>query len=144
MDPRGQHQPVRVHQEVAFSSGEALRPVVAPLRTAHPSSFHDLAVDHRGAGVPIAALYLAHLLAQAVVRSPEPSVGSPPAEVVVDGLPRRLLPGQHPPRAAAPKQVEHRAFATRRVGHLDGRPRLLARLRSGLRSAHSSSERSDG
>jgi hypothetical protein len=92
---------------------------------------------------PGRASCLARLFAQLIVRSAEPSVDPPPAEVVEDSLPRRILPGQHAPRAAAPQQVEH-GIRDPACRHLGGRPRLSERLSSGLRMAQSSSERSDG
>jgi hypothetical protein len=77
VDLRGQHQSARIHQDVALSPSEALRSVVAALGAAHSSGLHDLAVDHRGAGVPVASLSLTHLFAQPVVRPSEPSVEPP-------------------------------------------------------------------
>jgi hypothetical protein len=50
------------------------------------------------------------------VRSPQPAVQAPPAEVVVHSLPGRVLPREHPPGAAAPQEVEHG------VGDVPGRP----------------------
>jgi hypothetical protein len=41
-----------------------------------------------------------------IVRSPEPTVESPLAKVVVDRLPWRILPRKHPPGATAPQEVE--------------------------------------
>src|SRR5215208_1866941 len=107
VDPCGQHQPAGVHEQVALTPGYALRAVVTSLGSAHWGGLHHLAVDHGRTGIPVASLRLAQLLAQAIVGPPQPSVAPPAApEVVVDRLPRRVLSRQHPPRAAAPEQVE--------------------------------------
>src|SRR5215213_3781626 len=102
MDPRGQHQPARVHEDVALASGETLGPVVAALRASHRGSLHHLAIDHRRARIWLAPFPFANRLAKMVVGSAQPAVYPPLAEVVVDGLPRRVLFRQHPPRTSAP------------------------------------------
>ena len=103
MDPRSQDETGGVHQDVALSSGETLGPVVASLGAAYLGSLNDLAVDHRSAGVPVAPFRLAHSLAKTVVGSVQPALYPPLAEVVVNGLPGRILPGQLSPRATAPQ-----------------------------------------
>ena len=93
MDPRGQEEAARVHQDVALASGQTLRPVVAAFRASHRVDLDDMAVDHRRARVPLAPFRLAHRFAKTVVGSVQPAVDPPLAEVVVESLPRRVLTG---------------------------------------------------
>jgi hypothetical protein len=104
---RGQDEPVDLHQEVALAPGEPLRPIVAALGPARPAGLDRLAVDHRRAGVPGAPFTSPDLGPERVVRSTQPAVQAPPAEVVVHGLPGWVLPREHPPGTAAPQEVEH-------------------------------------
>src|SRR5262249_4281566 len=81
-------------------------PRVVALGPAGLGGLDRLAVDHGGAGRRLAAIHLAHILAQDVVDL-LPDAGVPPGvEVVGDRLPRRVVVGQHPPGAAAAGQVE--------------------------------------
>jgi hypothetical protein len=125
----------------------SFRPVALPRRSraqdGRPGDLDDLAVDHAHAKVPVAPLRPAHHSSQPVVRSPEPTVEAPPAQVVVDSLLGRILTGPHPPSAVAPEQVEG-ASATRRAGHLGGRACFSEEASKDLSKVYSSSVRSDG
>jgi hypothetical protein len=53
VDPRFEHQPLRVHQKMALSSFDLLGSVVAALLSAHPGRFDRLAVHYGCAGLRV-------------------------------------------------------------------------------------------
>src|SRR3712207_5518482 len=79
-----------------------------------------------------------------VVRLLEGAVDAPLAEVVVDGLPGRILAGQEPPRAAALQDVRDRASRRARRLWILGRPPGFSGGRRESKQLHSASERSVG
>jgi len=141
---RAEHEAAGVHEDVALPAREPLGSVVTAFRSSYPGALDRLAVDHRPARVAVASFCLAQRLTKPIVGLAQPTVSAPLAEVVVDGLPGRLLPWQHPPGAAGAQQVEDG------VGYAPGRPlrwaatRLSGDSSSGPSSAHSVSVRSEG
>lgn len=73
-----------------------------------PVRLDALAVQHGGARLRVAAFVRAHAGAQGVVQRCPGAVQTPRAKDVIDGLPRREILGQQPPRDAAFEYVEDR------------------------------------
>src|SRR3954447_16533662 len=85
-----------------------LFPPVVPPRAGQRGALDRLAVHHPGGRVGGPAVEAAAVGPQRVVDGGPRPVLLPPAEVPVDGVPRREVAREHPPRAPGPQQVEHR------------------------------------
>src|SRR5215211_1266047 len=77
MDFCTEHQPVSVHQQVAFPTGLTLRPIVASLRSSNAATLDRLAVDHCPAWMWVASLCLAHCFTQPLVGLAQSAVDAP-------------------------------------------------------------------
>lgn len=67
VDMRTQHEPARIHQQVALPPREPLGSIVSALRSSNPATLDGLTVDHRCARVRLAPFRLAHRFPQTVV-----------------------------------------------------------------------------
>src|ERR687889_839133 len=101
-----EHQPLRVHQQVALSAFHLLGGVEAALFASHSRSLDRLGVHNACARVRVPAKVPPQPPAQLSVQALPRPIDTPPPEPVVDGLPRREVPRQQPPRAGAFQDVE--------------------------------------
>ena len=106
MDPGLDHEPYRVHQDVAFPTADLLAAAKAPGLPAHPGSLRRLAVHDAGARFGMPAEFLPQPSSHLAVQPLPGAVDPPPPEVVEDRLPGRELTGEHAPLAAGLQHVE--------------------------------------
>jgi hypothetical protein len=106
VDPRFEHQPLRIHKQMALSALDLLGPVVATLSSSYPGSLDRLAIHYARAGLGVPLQADPHTLAQSGVHPLPGSIQAPETEVVVDGLPGREVVRQQSPGTAAPDDVE--------------------------------------
>jgi hypothetical protein len=106
VDPRFEHQTLRVDQQVAFSAFDLLGSIVSSLLSAHSGRFERLTVDDGCAGLRVSLEANPHSLAQGGVHPFPCSIQTPEAEVVVDGLPGWEVVGQESPGTAAAHNIE--------------------------------------
>ncbi len=78
----------------------------AALLASHSRGPDRLGVHYPGAGIRVPAKATPQTLAQLGIQTLPRPVDAPSPEPVIDGLPRRELSGQKPPRAAALEHVE--------------------------------------
>src|SRR5580658_1680971 len=91
---------------MAFAALDLLARVVTPFAS-HFGGFCRLTVDTAGAGLRVSTGLDANLAAQGIVHACQRPVLAPLAEILVDGLPGRIILGQHPPRTATAEQIEN-------------------------------------
>ena len=102
-----QHQPERVHRQVAFAALDLFARVVAGFSSLI-GSFDRLAVNDRGRRCHLSAFGLAQPVAQGVVNKGPSPILAPLAKVAVDRLPWTEILGQEPPRTTGPDFVADR------------------------------------
>ncbi len=100
-----QQQAQRIDQEVALAPHDIFALVVAPL-AGHLRGLDTLAVDAARRRMLMAPGTAADLGAQRVVDALPGGVVAPPAEVVVAGLPFRIVLGQHAPLGTRDDDVQ--------------------------------------
>jgi hypothetical protein len=106
VDPRFEHQSLRVDQQVALASFDHLATVVTALFATHAGSLDRLTVDDACAGLGVPLEADPHSLAQGGVHPFPCSIQTPEAEVVVDGLPGWEVVWQQSPLTAAADHIE--------------------------------------
>jgi len=110
-----QEEPQGVHQEMPFAPADLLARIVA----AQPALFgrlDALAIHNRRARLRVSPGGAAYRRPQRIVHPLPGSIPPPGPDVPVDGLPGRIIFGQHSPGAAAAEQVQDA------VDHLVYRP----------------------
>jgi len=103
--PRPEDEAEHIHEQMSFSPGELLRPVV----TAHAPDarrFDRLTVDDARARLRIPPLPYPFSFAQDGIQVLPCTIEAPLPEVMVDGLPRREIAREHPPGTAASQDGE--------------------------------------
>jgi hypothetical protein len=113
---------LRVGQCVTNASPHFFPRIVALFGTTHGAGFDRLTVDDGCTRLRISALLGAHPHAQGVQNAIPDSFPLPPAKVVIDGLPLRILMRQQAPGAPTPQHVQNRID---HLASLDKRPAAL-------------------
>src|SRR5215212_957497 len=91
---------------MTLSAARLLSAVVTALFSAYPGRLYRLGVHNACAGLRVPAEPPPQPLAQLGVQALPRPVEPPPPKPVVEGLPRREVPRQHAPGAAAFEDVE--------------------------------------
>ncbi len=100
-----QQQAEGIHQQETLAALGFLGGIVAD-GTAVGTGADGLAVETGSGGLGVLANGLPHLGAEAVVEPGQQAVAAPPAEMMIDRLPRREVFGQEPPLGAGLGQIE--------------------------------------